>query len=143
MKAIASLLLLLLALLSCKPRLVYEERAVPVPIPSDTARMLIRIDCPDGSTPIVRPLALEAGKRLVLESRQDSNRLELTARTLVDTVYVPVQVSGPPIYVDRPYPVKEKGSPYSRLRNLLGNVSLLALGTALIWYLIGVVKRLK
>lgn len=143
MKAIVSILLMLLALVACKPRLVYEERAVPVPIPSDTARMLIRIDCPDGSTPLVRPLDLRAGKRLVLEARQDSNLLDVIARTVVDTVYMPVQLSGPPIYVDRPYPVKEMVSAYSRLRNALGNVSLLAIGVTLIWYLIGIIKRLK
>lgn len=101
MRNSAFLLLFLLAaaLASCKPRMVQAERAIPVSIPADSARIIVRADCPDGAAPVVRLIETQTGRNLTPSLAQKGDTLTFSATRKADTVYQTVTVSGPPVEV--------------------------------------------
>lgn len=86
-------------LASCKPRLVRVERAVPVVIPADSARIVVQADCPDGSAPVVRLIETQTGHNLTPSLAQKGDTLSFSATLKPDTVYQTITVSGPPVEV--------------------------------------------
>lgn len=93
------LFLLAAALASCKPRMVQAERAIPVSIPADSARIIVRADCPDGAAPVVRLIETQTGRNLTPALAQKGDTLTFSATRKADTVYQTVTVSGPPVEV--------------------------------------------
>ena len=70
---------------------IIKERVIPVQLPKDSSLLVALFECNERNEVILKELSEEKTKRLKSDITVDNGKLTYRAKTLIDTVYIPVK----------------------------------------------------